>query len=54
MEQDGELSSVPAKLEFNVAYLEKYLKVRVPEFFNVSTSYPQITVKFFRYYTSTA
>ena len=48
MQQFDELSSVPAKLEFNVESLEKYLKVQLPQLFKVSTASPQITVKFFR------
>ena len=47
-----ELISVPIKLVFNVTSLEKYLKVRLPDFFKVSTDSPQITVKFFRYLLS--
>lgn len=51
MEQSEELGSVPTKLQFDVASLEKYLKAQLPNFFKTSTGPPQITVKFFKYCT---
>lgn len=49
MQHSEELGPVPTKLEFDVASLEKYLKVRFPNYFKVSTGSPQITVKFFKH-----
>jgi len=49
MQQSEELSSVPTKLEFNVASLENYLKTRLPNILSASIDSPQITVQFFKY-----
>lgn len=49
MEHSEELGSVPTKLEFDVASLEKYLKTQFPHIFKASVGPPQFTVKFFKY-----
>jgi len=49
MQQSEELSSVPTKLEFNVASLENYLKARLPNILSASIDSPQIAVQFFKY-----